>query len=30
MKNDVMPWWMWMIVILVALALVGGLFASFR
>jgi hypothetical protein len=30
MKNDVMPWWMWMIVIFVALALLGGLFASFR
>jgi hypothetical protein len=25
-----MPWWMWMIVIFVALALLGGLFASFR
>jgi hypothetical protein len=29
-KNDVMPWWMWAIVILVALALLGGLIASFR
>jgi hypothetical protein len=30
MKNDVMPWWMWVIVIFVALALLGGLVASFR
>jgi hypothetical protein len=30
MKNDVMPWWMWAIVLFVALALLGGLFASFR
>ena len=25
-----MPWWMWMIVILVGLALLAGLFGSFR
>jgi len=29
-KNDVMPWWMWAIVLFVALALLGGLIASFR
>ncbi len=30
MKNEIMPWWMWAIVIFVALALLGGLLASFR
>ena len=30
MTKDGMPWWMWAIVIFIALALVGGLAASFR